>query len=675
MNSLIIRETEVEELLKEFYRRVERFPPEDQADFRRAVETATELHKDQQRASGEPYIIHPLQVAAILANLKMDKASIIAGLLHDVIEDTALTRDQLKDSFGAEVESLVDGVTKIHILHAKTKSVQEAETIRKMFFAMTKDIRVILIKLADKVHNMSTLQHLREEKARRIAQECLDIYAPLAGRLGLFGVKSQLEDLALKTLDKDSYYLLKDFVTAKRGEREEYLKRVKDDIYREAAKDSLKITVDARAKHFYSIYSKWKKKGGELSEVFDILGVRVYCSTNNECYQMLGLIHRLWKPIEGRFKDYIAMPKDNGYQSLHTTVMCYGGRLTEIQIRTYDMHKTAEYGVAAHWVYKEGKVRPEDLAIVNRLKSWQTEGLDGSNFLEEIKGELLRDSIYVFTPKGKVVELPAGATALDFAYTIHTEVGNHTMAAKADGSIIPLSQELKNTQVIEIITHPNSKPNVNWLRNARTSRARSKIRHWLTHNDESVILEKNIVAKKQPLTGLGPKGDPKPASLDQAPAHDGSQRVMDQSKVGVRMGMERNLLIHFANCCKPANGDPIVGFVSRGRGLIIHRQDCRNLGGIRGFDERQVEVEWETVSPRVTRRFRVVAKKVPGLFSEIEGAVRKHKGHLIEGKLEDDGQGHLFGNFTMELEKEDDLSKVIKGLRGNPNINSIQKLD
>ncbi len=676
MNSLILPETTVDDLLKEFYKRTERMSSGDQAIIKKAVDVATTLHQDQKRASGEPYIIHPIQVAAILAELKMDRATIVAGILHDVIEDTTMTREQLQADFGPEVESLVDGVTKIHILHAKTKSVQEAQTIRKMFFAMTKDIRVILIKLADKVHNMSTLKHLAEEKARRIAQECLDIYAPLAGRLGLFGVKSQLEDMALKTLDRDSYYLLKDFVTAKRGEREEYLKRVKDDIYREAAKDHLKITVDARAKHFYSIYNKWKKKGGDLADVFDILGVRIYCSTNNECYQMLGLIHRLWKPIEGRFKDYIAMPKDNGYQSLHTTVMCYGGRLTEIQIRTNEMHKTAEYGVAAHWVYKEGKIRPEELSIVTRLKSWQSEGIDGVNFLEEIKGELLRDSIYVFTPKGKVVELPTGATALDFAYSIHTEVGNHTIAAKADGSIIPLNQELKNTQVIEIITSQNAKPNANWLRNARTTRARSKIRHWLTHNDESLILEKNIVAKKRPIPQASTKTDASKYPVESVkPGGDTTQRVMDLSKVGVRMGMEKNLLIRFALCCHPSNGDPIVGFVSRGRGLIIHRQDCSNIKGIRGFNERQVEVEWETVSPRVTRRFVIVAKKVPGLFSEIEGAVRKHKGHLIEGKLEDDGQGHLFGNFTMELEDEADLNRVVKGLRGIPNINTIQKAD
>jgi len=673
MTGLLLKETTPEALKREFLSRTTQFTGEEQAVIALAVEWAERLHRDQQRASGEPYLIHPLQVAAVLAQMKMDAATVIAGLLHDVLEDTKATAAEMEAVFGPEVVSLVDGVTKIHILHAKTKSVQEAETIRKMFFAMIKDLRVIMIKLADKVHNMTTLQHLPEEKIRRIANECLDIYAPLAGRLGISNLKNHLEDLSLKHLDKGAYYQIKEWVDSKRGVREAYLETVRSTVLAAARAEGMEVSIDARAKHFYSIYTKWKK-GRDLGEVFDMLGLRIYCATPTECYTLLGVVHKLWKPIEGRFKDYVAMPKDNGYQSLHTTVMGDGGRLTEIQIRTFDMHRTAEFGIAAHWLYKTaGKVNQADFAILSKLKLWHDDAAASDNFLEEIKGELLKDAIYVFTPKGKVVELPAGATALDFAYAIHTEVGNKTMAAKADGSIIALGQSLKNTQVIEVITHPQAHPHVNWLRSVTTNRARSKIRHWLAHNDDSLVIDRNIVAKTSrqeatppppPVVTVKPGDPPMP-----------TQRVIDATKVGVRIEDQRNVLIRFAQCCSPVTGDPIVGFVSRGRGITIHRDDCPNVKHIPGIDDRQIEVEWETVSPFVTRRFRVVAKRGADLFSEIESAVRKHKGHLIEGKLEDDHQGHLIGSFTMELEHKEDVQKILKALRAVPSINLIQKIE
>lgn len=686
MKTLILIEQQLDELKKSFDLRIQRFSSHEQTTIQNAINWAEDLHRGQKRASGEPYIIHPIQVAGILSNLLMDCPTVIAGLLHDVLEDTQTNRAELAEKFGEEVASLVDGVTKIHILHAKTKSVQEAETIRKMFFAMIKDIRVILIKLADKVHNMSTLSHLPDHKIKRIATECLDIYAPLAERLGISSVKNQLEDMALKHLDKDAYYLIKSFVDSKRGEREQYLIQVEESLLSSAQTEDIAIRVDARAKHFYSIYNKWKKSGKELEEVFDMLGVRIYCQTATECYTLLGLVHRLWKPIAGRFKDYIAMPKDNGYQSLHTTVMCFGGKLTEIQIRTEEMHETAEFGIAAHWVYKRGKsdTRSTELAIVNRLKSWQSEMANSDNFLEEIKGELLKDSIYVFTPKGKVVELHVGATALDFAFTIHTEVGLHCIGAKADGSIIPLSYELRNTQVIEILTNPNAHPNIGWLQNAKTNRSRSKIRHWLAHNDEGMFLDKNIVAKKKsevieagkrsrslntgrmelpksPLTTLGSDEPPQ------------TQSIMDASKVGIQIGDEKNLKIQYAKCCNPSVGDPIVGFVSRGRGIIIHRKNCTLTNFIPGFDQRRVEVQWVTNTPKITRGFKLIAKYSSDLFSEIEGAIRKFKGHLIEGKLEDDHHGHMVGTFTIELEAREETSKIMKAIRAIPSVNFIEK--
>ena len=675
MTDLLIKGSDLGFLKTEFSSRIVRYSAPEQELIRRAVDWAEDLHKEQKRASGEPYIIHPIQVAAILAQLKMDAPTVIAGLLHDVLEDTPITATDMEKVFGPEVVALVDGVTKIHILHAKTKSVQEAETIRKMFFAMIKDLRVIMIKLADKVHNMTTLQHLSEDKIRRIATECLDIYAPLADRLGMSDLKNYLEDMSLKHLDRSAYYQIKDWIDSKRGEREAYLDEVRNRLVEAARHEGIEVQVDARAKHFYSIYSKWKK-GKELGEVFDMLGVRIYCQSATECYTLLGVVHKLWKPIEGRFKDYIAMPKDNGYQSLHTTVMGERGRLTEIQIRTFEMHKTAQHGIAAHWIYKTGgRVDQSEISIINRLKSWQEAAGGHGDFLDEVKGELLRDAIYVFTPKGKVVELPAGATALDFAYAIHTEVGNKTMAAKADGAIVPLGQPLRNTQVVEVITHPSAHPHVNWLRNVTTSRARGKIRYWLAHNDENLVIDKNIVAKtnRKEATPVAPPAPAGPAFPDDEPVP--IQRVIDTTKVGVRIEDQRNVLIRFAQCCSPVTGDPIVGFVSRGRGITIHRSDCPNVKHIPGIDQRQIEVEWETVSPFVTRRFRVVAKRGADLFSEIEGAVRKHKGHLIEGKLEDDHEGHLIGAFTMELEHAGDVQKILKAVRAIPSINVIQKLD
>jgi GTP pyrophosphokinase len=677
MTDLLIKESDLGSLKSEFSSRAGRYTVSEQELIHRAVDWAEELHKEQKRASGEPYIIHPIQVAAILAQLKMDAPTVIAGILHDVLEDTSASATDMEKLFGPEVVSLVDGVTKIHILHAKTKSVQEAETIRKMFFAMIKDLRVIMIKLADKVHNMTTLQHLGDDKIRRIAQECLDIYAPLADRLGMSDLKNYLEDMSLKNLDKSAYYQIKDWVDSKRGEREAYLDQVRDRIVDAARTDGIAVQVDARAKHFYSIYTKWKK-GKELETVFDMLGVRIYCETPTECYTLLGVVHKLWKPIEGRFKDYIAMPKDNGYQSLHTTVMGERGRLTEIQIRTYEMHKTAQHGIAAHWLYKTaGRVDQSEFAILNRLKNWQEAAGGSETFLDEVKGELLRDAIYVFSPKGKVVELPAGSTALDFAYAIHTEVGNKTMAAKADGAIVPLGHPLRNTQVIEIITHPSAHPHVNWLRSVATGRARGKIRYWLAHNDENLVIDKNIVAKTN-RKDAAPVPQPQPPPPVPVKVGDDPlpvQRVLDATKVGVRIEDQRNVLIRFAQCCSPVTGDAIIGFVSRGRGITIHRADCTNVKHIPGIDERQIEVEWETVSPFVTRRFRVVAKRGADLFSEIEGAVRKHKGHLIEGKLEDDHEGHLIGSFTMELEHREDVQKILKAVRAIPSINVIQKID
>ncbi len=635
----------------------------------KALEWSMEKHEGQRRASGEPYFIHPLQVAETLIDMQMDHESVIAALLHDVLEDTETSREEMRRLFGETVESLVEGVTKISIVKAKRKSIQEVESIRKMLFAMTKDIRIIIIKLADKLHNMNTLEHLPEQKRKSIAQECLDIYAPLANRLGISWLKAELEDLALEHLNPPVYLYIRDYLAAKRIESADYLKNVQRAILKAASEDNIPVRVSNRMKHFYSIYRKMKRRNKDIEEIYDILGIRILCETKNDCYTLLGLVHRLWPPIEGRFKDYIAMPKANHYQSLHTTVMCYGGKLIEIQIRTFEMHETAEYGVAAHWEYKRrtslGDARGDHLLFINKLRDMKDMKLPSAQFLDEIKQELLKDSIYVFTPKGHIVELPQNATAIDFAYHIHTEVGHHCIGAKADGAIISLNTPLKNTQVIEILTSNKANPRVNWLRFAVTSKARSKIRHWLNQHDENLFIDKSIIAKKKPVPPDSPPTEKSPeAERDEQPVTS----VFHRDRVIFKIGNEKNMMISLAGCCKPTPGDDIIGYVSRGRGIIVHKKNCPNLAHINDFEARSVEVEWEAVSPRLTRRFQVTAKMTSDLFSEIEGAVKKYRGHLIEGKLEENERGNLTGFFTMELENHDDFNRVLKSIRTVPSI-------
>ncbi|MBN1699739.1 MAG: bifunctional (p)ppGpp synthetase/guanosine-3',5'-bis(diphosphate) 3'-pyrophosphohydrolase [Spirochaetales bacterium] len=655
-------------MIADFEATLGNYTKEEKEEIIAAARWAEGLHHNQKRASGEPYFIHPLNVATILINLRLDSKTIIAALLHDILEDTGVTRQELRREFGKEVESLVYGVTKIASFHAKSRSVQAAETIRKMLFAMVKDIRVILIKLADKLHNMRTLSYLDREKQKEIANECMDIYAPLAGRLGISWIKDELEDISLKYLMPQIYDQIKTFVAEKKNERAEYLARVEAEIYKAAAAEHIDIEIKTRAKHFYSIYYKIKKQGKRLEEIYDLSGIRILCHTPAECYTLLGIVHTLWIPISGRFKDYIAMPKANRYQSLHTTVMCFDGKPIEIQIRTHEMNRTAENGIAAHWLYKKGfsreQLRLEDLPIINKLRSWDSEGMATEGFLQEIKRELLKDSIYIFTPKGDVVELPAGSTAVDFAYHIHTEVGNHCLAAKADGSIIPLRKELKNAQIIEIITGQNAHPHLNWLNYARTASARSKIRHWLNQNDSSLIIEQNIIAKQHPQL-------PKKRTSKHEKSGPEAKRFFDDRRIGVVIDKERNVLIRFARCCGPTPGDEIIGYVTRGRGITIHKHDCPNLKYIKDIDNRRIEVEWETFGTKATYRFKVTVKPSEDIFSEIEGAIRKYQGHLIEGKIEEKDTDIYTGYFTIEIDDRKNFRYVLKSLRAVPAIVNV----
>jgi GTP pyrophosphokinase len=506
--------------IQKFENKLNKYRPTERAKILKAVEWADLKHGDQKRASGEPFFIHPLKVAEFLVDMGMD---------HETSET------EMKKEFGRQVVALVDGVTKISIVKAKSKSIQETETMRKMLIAMTKDIRVIIIKLADKLHNMQTLQHLPETKRKSIANECLEIYAPLAGRLGISGLKTDLEDLALKHLKPDVFKQLSGTIHLVQHENTNYLKKVERTILKTTHEEGIQIEVSTRVKHIYSVYRKMKKRKKAIDEINDLLGIRIICNTQNECYTILGLVHRLWPPIENRFKDYIAMAKSNQYQSLHTTVMCNEGRRLEVQIRTYAMHYTAEYGVAAHWIYKDThggeQLKPEDLAIINKLKRWNEQHVPQVEFWDEIKGEILRDSIYVFTPEGHIVELAKNATPIDFAYHIHTEVGNHCIGAKTDGSIVTLNTPLRNTQVVEILTSNRGKPNINWLRFAKTSKAKNKIRQWLNKHNEDLIIEKNIIAKKAPVSIPPVKEDKSENKSGNNDTSEIIKRVLDSARV------------------------------------------------------------------------------------------------------------------------------------------------
>jgi len=680
-DSLILTTQELEMEIRYFTGRLDIYTRTERREILQALHWSRKLHEGQKRESGEPYIIHPIRTAEILIDLKLDPPAVKAALLHDILEDTEITKDDLVKQFGEDVGAMVEGVTKIDDMDVG-KSTRKAASLRKMVWAMVDDLRVIVIKLADKRHNMNTLQYIREDARRlRIARECLEIYAPMAGKLGMSSLKIELEDLSFKYLKPDVYTQIREHVYLKKEERKQYLDKIQSDLLRAATKSHLKIEVYTRAKHFYSIYRKMKDRGKDLEEIYDLLGVRIICSSTVACYTMLGVIHGLWVPFEGRFKDYIARPKGNGYRSLHTSVLTEGGRPLEIQIRSRSMHETAEYGIAAHWAYKEGKdkgeIHPDQIAVVKQLKTLRDEGRDddAGTFLDAIKRDVLRDSIIVYTPKGDPMELPEGSTAIDLAYHIHSEVGEHCMGAKANGTIIPLTRPLENTQTIQILTAPGAHPHVNWLKHVRSARARSKIRNWLNRHDADVVIDRNIVARKKPSDERDIKTENASFAVDEASGVGRLEtQVIDSSKVGVTIGDEHNMLIKISQCCSPVPGDRIIGYISRGRGIVVHKVDCPNLKGIEDFEERRIHVDWETASSRSTQRFRIHSRYTHDLFSEIEGAIRKYRGHLISGSLDETERGDLEGFFTVEMESKEDFKKISKSIRAIPTVLSISKV-
>lgn len=672
------------DLIEDFEKKLDgKYSQSDKDFIMKAAVFADYAHKDQLRKSGEPYIIHPLSVATILVNLGMDKETISAGLLHDVIEDTPYTYKDLENEFSPSVANIVEGVTKIEAIQVKSSSEAESETIRKMFFAMSKDPRVIIVKLADKLHNMRTLQFLLPSRSREIARECLDVFAPLADRLGISTLKADLEDEALRILHPDVYILISEHMRSHYSERTEFLKEAEIKIRETLEKNNIhNYKINTRIKHPYSIYTKMRRRGKEIGEIFDVLGCRIVCSSVSECYTILGLVHTIWPPVEGRFKDYIAMPKANNYQSLHTTVLADGASVLEIQICTYEMEAVAAFGVASHWSYKAQSGSSSDSStskktmdegyqrLMARLASWSDEIKENDSFMDEIKGDMLRDTIVVFTPKGKSVELPLGSTALDFAYLIHTEVGNQTLAAKANGKIIPLSEPLENTDVVEIVTSPKAHPRENWLKYAHTLSARRKIKAWLNKNDENILFQQNLIVKQKE----GPKQEEHQATLSSESEIVKSRERSEHKGGGLKLGDEKNLMVSFAHCCNPVKGDPIIGYVSRGRGIIVHRRDCKNLPNMSEIKDRIIDVEWDSDTPSVIKRFRITSRRTFNIFTEIESAIKRYSAKLLEGRLDDDDGVSLVGTFMIEATTEDEMKKVIKAIRSMPNVDRIEVL-
>lgn len=652
-------------------------------DVTKAYQLAEEAHKDQRRVSGETYILHPLAVAQILADMKIDTTTITASLLHDVVEDTSYTLDDLKKMFGKEVAFLVDGVTKLSRLNYRTKEDQQLNSMRKMFLAMAKDVRVVVIKLADRLHNMRTLRYMRSDKQKRIAQETLEIFAPLAHRLGIFNIKWELEDLSFRYLEPDKYYDLVDQMKQKRHVREEIVNEAIDVLKKALDEAHIHCEINGRPKHFYSIYKKMKKDNRDLSQVYDLFAIRVIVDDVKDCYGVLGIVHSLWKPLPYRFKDYIAMPKPNNYQSLHTTVIGTRGQPVEIQIRTWEMHRIAEYGVAAHWRYKEGNQTAnkdafdEKMGWLRNLLEWQ----DTSNpkeFVNALKLDAFSDEVFVFSPRGDVIDLPQGAIPIDFAYRIHTDVGHRCVGAKINGKIVPLDYKLKNGDIVEIITSKVGKPSLDWLNIVGSSESRSKIRSWFKKENREENIAKGLDALERECKRLGhdwkalnvggrlgrvakqmnagseddlvaavgyggfavntvlikllelhkkdlQKQEEKTNSLA-ALEKLKTKKPVKHNGTGILVKGEPGLLVRLAKCCSPVPGDPIIGFITRGRGVSVHRADCPNVTHGQNDVDRLIDVEWDyDGNERFEVNMEIVAYDRTGIMAEIMATLAEMK--------------------------------------------------
>jgi GTP pyrophosphokinase len=692
--------------------------------LRKAYVFSAKVHLGQVRLSGEPYLIHPLEVAGILTQLRLDVASVATGLLHDTMEDTLTNIKEIQENFGEEIAQLVDGVTKISQISLRSSEEGQAENFRKMILAMVKDIRVILIKLADRLHNMRTLKHHSPEKQMEIAQETIDIYAPLAHRLGIDWVKSELEDLAFQYIYPKIYEEIQRKIAKKEKERARYIDEVKRTLMKKLYENRIEGEVTGRLKQIYSIYLKMKDQNIDFDQVFDITAFRVIVNSIKECYDVLGIIHSLWKPIPGKFKDYIGLSKENMYQSLHTSVIGPYGERIEIQIRTHEMHRIAEEGIAAHWKYKEGKAFEEAddkrFTWLRQLLEWQRDLKDDAEFIESVKVDLFPNEVYIFTPKGSVKQFPIGATPVDFAYSIHSDVGNHCVGAKVNGKIVPLKYVLRSGNTVEIMTSPGQKPSKDWLKFVKTSRAKAKIRQWFTaeEREKSITLGKEILEKELRKYNLQQAkliksgdlakvaGEFSFQGVDDLIAAVGYGKVTANQIIGKILPQERleqtevqeeghlkrliqkvtrsprdallikgidNVMVRYAGCCNPVPGDKVVGFITRGRGVTIHSADCQNA--MDDDPNRKVEVEWDSTKEYIYPvRIRIHSEDKKGLLAEISHSFSSREANIKNAKVETTEDKKAVSTFEVEIRDLNHLNKVIKTLEKIKGIYRVERL-
>ncbi|MFP4085661.1 MAG: RelA/SpoT family protein [Desulfobacteraceae bacterium] len=697
-------------------------PKADIQIIEKAYVYSAKVHRGQIRLSGEPYLSHPLEAAHILAKLKMDVICIAAGLLHDTIEDTVADLGEIREVFGEEVATIVDGVTKISKMHLVNRKERQAENVRKMILAMSSDIRVILVKLADRLHNMRTLGFQPEEKQRQIASETLDIYAPLAGRMGINWIKSDLEDLCLYYLEPEIYARIKNETARRRNEIQELMAEVRAELTRKLEEVNIQATVKSRQKHFYSIYKKMVAQDLNVDQVYDILAFRVIVNTVRECYEVLGHIHSLWKPVQRRFKDYVSMPKANMYQSLHSTVIGPLGERMEVQIRTWDMDRVAESGIAAHWKYKEGggvrKTDQKQFAWLKQLLDWQRDLKDPVEFLDTVKMDLFPDEVYVFTPTGEIKAFPKGATVVDFAYSIHSEIGEKCMGAKVNGKMVPLKYQLRNGNIVEIITSPKQHPSKDWLEFVKTSRAKTKIRHWIKQEERDqgfslgkTILEKALQKERITLSNIFRSNQIKAIaedlsfqSTEELVAQIGFGKVSARQVVGrlkLKLGIQEDrsrslmskmvgrlkrpkgqgvrvhgmsdMLIHFANCCRPLPGEKVVGFITRGRGITIHQYKCRHIQNAE--PDRLVDVSWEPMESDVyPAKLRVTSVERKGVLADISAIISQRDANIIHAEIKTtvDHKGIAF--FTIEVDGYAQLQNIMGAIKKVKNVMRVERV-
>ena len=718
---------QLENRLESIVQKVQSYHPDPNiAQLREAFEFANRMHEGQTRKSGEPYMSHPLEVMDIIADLRLDVASLVAGLLHDTVEDTDTTVDELRGRFGEDVAFLVDGVTKLSKFQFNTRREAQAENIRKMIIAMSRDLRVILVKLADRLHNMRTLKFMGASSQERISNETMDIYAPLAHRLGLNWVKTELEDLSFRYLHPDAYYDIAEKVASKKRQRESFIREVLSILNDMLHENGIKAEVYGRPKNFWSIYRKMRSQQIEFEQVYDILAFRILVEERPKCYESLGLVHNLWKPIPGRFKDYIAISKPNGYQSLHTSVIGPYQERIEIQIRTQEMHKIAEEGIAAHWLYKEGKAVPDrddqKFAWLHRLMEEHQDHEDPVEFLESVKIDLFHDEVYVFTPEGDVLSFPSGATPVDFAYAIHTEVGQHCSGAKVNGQMVPLRHQLRNGDIIEILTHKNQRPNKDWLSFVTTGRARTKIRNAVRkeQRDRSRELGRELLDKELKHHSTNIRAWERSGKLEEAKelsrfssveemladvGYGKTQastivekiyppevkekkspvestvgkiwnRITGRGKTGVVLDGIEDVMVTYAKCCNPVPGDDIVGFVTRGRGLSVHTRECARVTHLEL--ERQIPVRWasDMEVPETSRRpvsVKVYCTDKPGLLANISQSFSAAGVNISQAQCVTTEDRRAVNTFEVTVNNSDQLKKAMRNIEKIRGVYKVER--